>query len=349
MKAGRKKWWYILGIPAGILVILAAGVAITLYSWIYQPSLVGMEEEEAFFYVRTGSDYSELLFDLDTSKWLKSVKAFDWVAQKKNLPAHIHPGRYAVFKGMSNDSLVNLLRSGKQSELLVTFKTMRTFEYLAQVISSQIEADSLSLITAFRDSSLIDSLGFTRESWMGMFLPNSYRFFWNTDAKGFVKRMAREYEAFWNPKREQLLLEINLTKNQVLALASIVQSETFKEDEMARVAGAYMNRLHKGIKLQADPTVLFALNDPSIKRVYRRHLSVDSPYNTYKHVGLPPGPIRIPSLQAIDACLNYERHEFIYFCAKEDFSGYHSFAKSYAQHLVNARKYQRALNARKIF
>ncbi|MEA1878618.1 MAG: endolytic transglycosylase MltG [Bacteroidota bacterium] len=348
MVAGKKKLGLIIGIPAGVLVILASVVAIVLYSWIYSPALVGMPEDEGFLFVQTGSDYNDLLENIDTLQWLKNSNAFDWVAQKKNLPAHISPGRYSVFKGMSNDSLINLLRSGQQAELSVTFKTMRTFEYLAQVISHQLETDSASLVRMLFDTRVIDSLGFTTETWMGMFIPNTYRFFWNTDAKDFIGRMHREFNEFWNNAREDALLDIGLTKNEVMTLASIVQEETYKADEMPRVAGAYMNRLRKGMKLQADPTVIFALGDPTIRRVYRYHLSVDSPYNTYKNKGLPPGPIRIPSIQAIDACLNYEHHKYIYFCAKEDFSGYHSFAKSYTQHLRNARKYQRALNERNI-
>ncbi len=348
MIAGKKKWGLIIGVPAGVLVILASTVAIVLYSWVYRPALVGISEDDGFLFVQTGSDYDDLIENLDTLQWLKNTKAFDWVAQKKNLPAHINPGRYSVFKGMSNDSLIDLLRSGQQTELSVTFKTMRTFEYLALVISRQLETDSASLARVLLDPQIIDSLGFTKETWMGMFIPNTYRFFWNTDARDFIGRMHREFNEFWNSARDDALLEIGLTKNEVMALAAIVQEETFKADEMPRVAGAYMNRLRKGMKLQADPTVIFALGDPTIRRVYRRHLSVDSPYNTYKNRGLPPGPIRIPSIQAIDACLNYEHHNYIYFCAKEDFSGYHSFAKSYTQHLRNARKYQRALNERNI-
>jgi UPF0755 protein len=177
-----------------------------------------------------------------------------------------------------------------------------------------------------------------------MFLPNTYNFLWNTDPVQFLDRMKKEYDAFWNDNRLQRLKAIGLDRFEVVTLASIVQEETFKSDEMPRVAGAYMNRLKKGIKLQADPTVIYALGDYTIKRVLHRHLTVNSPYNTYKYAGLPPGPIRIPSIQAIDACLNFEKHEYLYFCAKEDFSGYHNFARTYGEHLVNARKYQRELN-----
>jgi len=349
MKKSKKKLFYWIGGLVFLLLIGGGAVGYWLYSWIYAPSLINTPEEKAYFFIKTGSEYESVLFDLDTSGWLKNTKTFDWVAQKKEYPSMIKPGRYELSRGMSNDSLVNLLRSGKQSEVDLVFNTMRTLEYLAEVISGQIEADSTSLITVFKDSSKIEELGFTPESWFGIFLPNTYRFFWNTNAEQFIQRMKTEYERFWEGGRDDRRKTLGMTRNDVMALAAIVQGETFKVDEMPRVAGVYMNRLKKGMKLQADPTVLFALNDPNIRRVLRRHLKVDSPYNTYKYAGLPPGPIRIPSVQAIDACLNYESHNYLYFCAKEDFSGYHSFAKGYAEHLKNARRYQRALNQRNIY
>ena len=349
MGKGKSKVWYWLG-GIGIIIILAAGsIGLYLRSWIYSPSLVNTPEEKVYFYIPTGSDYESVLYDLDTLGWLKNVQAFDWVAQKKGYPDMVKPGRYELLRNISNDSLINLLRSGKQAEVELVFNTMRTFEYLAQVISSQLEADSSSLIELFRDTSGMEAFGFSPDSWFGMFIPNTYRFFWNTSAEQFVKRMKVEYDNFWKGARDDRRKEINLSRNEVMALAAIVQSETFKVDEMPRVAGAYMNRIRKGMRLQADPTVIFALKQPGIRRVLRKHLKVDSPYNTYKYAGLPPGPIRIPSLQAIDASLNYEKHKYIYFCAKEDFSGYHSFATRYTEHLRNARRYQRALNKRNIY
>ncbi|MBT3241756.1 MAG: endolytic transglycosylase MltG [Bacteroidetes bacterium] len=348
MAVGKMKVRWLIGIGS-VLALALVFVGITLYSWIYKPALTGLDKEKDYLHISTGSDYEGLLHKLDSLNWLKNIKAFDWVAKRKMLPASIKPGRYEVFQSMSNDSLVNLLRSGQQSEVGLIFKTMRTFENMAEVVSAQIEADSTSLITLLTDSRVIDSLGFTPESWMGMFVPNTYRFFWNTNARGFINRMHREYQSFWNPDRLAKLKKVALTKSEIITLAAIVQEETFKQDEMFRVAGVYMNRLRKGIRLQADPTIIFAVGDPGIRRVLRKHLQVDSPYNTYKHKGLPPGPIRIPSIQAIDACLKYENHNYIYFCAKEDFSGYHSFASSYTQHLRNARRYRKALNERNIY
>ena len=324
-------------------------MAIWLYTWIYSPNVVNATEEDSYLLISTDSDYNAVLDSIESNGWLKNLKSFDWVAQKKAYPSMVKPGRYLISNGLSNDSLVNLLRSGKQTEVHLVFNTMRTLEYLAEVVSSQIEADSSSLITLFRDTSEIERLGFTPESWFGLFIPNTYRFFWNTNALEFIERMKLEYENFWEGTRDEKRKEIGFTRNEVMAMAAIVQSETFKVDEMPRVAGVYMNRIQKRMKLQADPTVIFALKQPDIRRVLKKHLKIDSPYNTYKYAGLPPGPIRIPSVQAIDACLNYEVHNYLYFCAREDFSGYHSFARNYTQHLRNARKYQRALNERNIY
>ncbi len=333
------------GLIGGALVILLliTGGSV-LYTWIYSPSLTESGKDSVFFYVRTGSEYPQVYMDFKKSGWLKYERGFDWVAKKKEYPLGIKPGRYLLKKGMSNSQIVDILRSGRQSEVDLVFKTTRHFDRLAGVISKQIEADSASLVRAFRDTAVIQSFGLTPDQWRAMFIPNTYRFLWNTDAAKFLERMNLEFKAFWNSSREERLKEIGLDKFQLMSLAAIVQEETYKTEDMPIVAGVYMNRIQKGIRLQADPTVIFALGDYSIRRVMHSHLMIDSPYNTYKYAGLPPGPIRIPSIQAIDACLNYQKHDYLYFCAKEDFSGYSVFARSYSEHLVNARKYQRAIS-----
>ncbi len=349
MKEGKlKRRWIWVGLLS-LLLIAVLSVAGVLYSWIYRPALTQMDEDISYIYIPTGSDYKDLIQQFEGLDWHNNLKAFEWVAERKNLAAHIYPGRYEVFKGMSNDSLINLLRSGVQSEVMLTFTSKRSFEQLAGNIADQIEADSISLIEAFRDPLIQDSLGFRPEEWFGMFVPNSYRFFWNTDARSFINRMHQEYLRFWNSDRKNILKALGMSINEVVTLASIVQDETNKTSDMPIIAGVYINRLNKGIKLQACPTVVYAWGEPRIKRVLNRHLKIDSDYNTYKHAGLPPGPIRIPSIQAIEACLNYSHHDYLYFCAKEDLSGDTVFAKTYVQHLVNSRKYQQALNDRKIF
>jgi len=348
MVAGRKKLRLILWILLAVLVIAGGSVVFTLYSWVYRPALK-TDAEEAYLYIHTGWEYENLKQSLEETGLVENMRAFDWVAQRKNLPSHIHPGRYAIFNGMSNDSLVNLLRSGKQSEVMLTFTAKRTLADLAGVLEDQLEPDSSDFYQALTDSSLMDSLGFSPESWIGMFIPNSYRFFWNTSAHQFVVRMHKEYLNFWNEERRIKLKSTGLNVDELMTLASIIQDETARVDDMSKIAGVYMNRLESGIKLQACPTVIYAWGEPRIRRLLNKHLKIDSPYNTYIHRGLPPGPIRMVSVQAIDACLNYTRHNYLYFSAKEDFSGATVYARTYREHLNNARKYQRALNEREIY
>ena len=333
-------------IGGGLVLLLLLGGGMVLYSWVYSPSLVHTGADSVYLYVRTGSGYPQVYMDFKKSGWLKYERGFDWVAKKKEYPANIKPGRYLLIKGMSNSAIVDLLRSGRQAEVSLVFNTTRHFDRLAGIVSKQIEADSVTLLAAFRDTANMKSYGLTPDQWRAMFIPNTYRFLWNTSAAQFLDRMNREFKAFWNPAREARLAEMGLDKFQLMALASIVQEETFKVEDMPVVAGVYMNRIRSGMKLQADPTVIFALGDYTIKRVLHAHLNVNSPYNTYMYSGLPPGPIRIPSLEAIEACLNYQKHGYYYFCAKEDFSGYSVFARTYAEHMVNARKYQRAISRR---
>jgi len=341
----RKKYLLTGGLIGGslVLLLLLTGGGL-LYTWIYSPSLTETDKDSVYFFVRTGSEYPQVYMDFKKSGWLKHDRGFDWVAKKKEYPANVKPGRYLLLKGMSNSQIVDLLRSGKQAEVNLVFNTTRHLDRLAGVISRQIEADSADLSKAFRDTTLMRSFGFTPEHWMSMFIPNTYRFLWNTSPLQFLERMKQEFNTFWNPERETRLKEMGMDRYQLMSLAAIVQEETFKAEDMPVVAGVYMNRLKRGIRLQADPTVIFAIGDYSIRRVLHTHLAFDSPYNTYKYSGLPPGPIRIPSVRAIEACLNYQKHDYIYFCAKEDFSGYSVFARTYSEHLANARKYQRALS-----
>lgn len=327
-----------------ILLMLLGGSI--LYTWVAFPSLTNTDKDSVFFFVRTDSKYPQVYMEFKKSGLLKYERGFDWVAKKKEYPANIKPGRYLLRKGMSNSEIIDLLRSGKQAEVKLVFNTTRHFDRLAGVIAKQIEADSISLLKAFQDTAMMRKYGLRPEYWRAMFLPNTYRFLWNTSAEQFLDRMNQEFKAFWNENRERRLREIGLDKFELMSLAAIVQEETFKIEDMPVVAGVYMNRIKKGMRLQADPTVIFALGDYTIKRVLRAHLLVDSPYNTYRYPGLPPGPIRIPSIQAIEASLNYKKHDYLYFCAKEDFSGYSAFARTYSEHLVNARKYQRALDRR---
>ena len=335
---------------SAIIILLIAGFFVFLhfYNKIYKANVASTRNGRVSLYIPTGSTWEDMKEQLENDTIFLDLKSFFWVAEKKNYPAHIHPGRYVLKEGMNNNDIVNKLRSGLQDPVNVVFHNIRTLPQLAGRISHQIEADSIALIAAMRDQKLTDSLGFTKETFPAIFIPNTYEFWWNTSAHEFIVRMHKEYQRFWTTERKEKAENIGLDEMEVITLASIVDEETYYSEEMSRIAGVYMNRLHKRYRLQADPTVKYALGDFTIKRVLKKHLEIESPYNTYLHYGLPPGPIAIPSISAIDAVLNYEKHQYLYFCAKADFSGYHVFAKNLYQHNQNARKYQRALNRERI-
>ena len=279
---------------------------------------------------------------------LISLKAFHWVSKKKEYSKSVKTGRYLLKKGMNTNQIVNILKSGRQTPLNVTFNNVRTREELAGKVSKYLITDSLSILNLFSDENQIKKFGFTTETFRTMFIPDTYEFYWTTSAEEFADRMKSEYDKFWNDDRRKKAEEINLTPAEVTTLASIVQAETAKKEEQNRIAGLYMNRLRRGQLLQADPTVKYAVGDFSLKRILNAHLEIDSPYNTYKYAGLPPGPINFPETTAIDAVLNYEKHNYLYMCAKEDFSGFHNFAVTFEEHSRNAAKYRTALDRNNI-
>lgn len=329
-----------------VFVLLTLGVILAgylLYERVMKPIVRTPDGKDYSLYIPTGADFQLVKDSLYLNDLIIDPNAFEWIAQRKNYPSHVKPGRYVLKDGMSNNQLCNLLRGGLQTPVKVTFNNMRDVRMLAGRISQQIEADSLSLVTLLDNQDTLRSLGFNRQTIPALFLPNTYELYWNTDASRFVKKMKKEYDRFWDEERLAKAKAINLTPIQVSILASIVDKETNKTDEMPRIAGVYLNRLRSGWLLQADPTLVFAVGDFELKRVLNVHKEVESPYNTYKYPGLPPGPICIPSLSAINAVLNAEKHNYYYFCAKEDFSGYHNFAKTLAEHNRNAQKYQHAL------
>jgi UPF0755 protein len=259
-------------------------------------------------------------------------------------------GHYVVHKNMTYRKLINMLRLGQQTPVnLVISGSIRTKYRLAGILSKQLEVDSLSLVNVFNDSTFLSDLGFTPLNSILLFMPNTYNVYWNRDAKQLFKDMKKEYDKYWTADKLDKLKSLDLTREEAMILASIVVEESAKYDEFPSITGVYINRLRKNMPLQADPTVKYALNDFSIRRVLTVHTQFDSPYNTYKYNGLPPGPICIPERRAVDAVLNYEKHDYLYFCAKSDFSGYHVFAKTLQQHNQNANAYRNALNRRRIF
>ena len=330
-----------------IIAVVAAFLLYRYYGKIFNAA-TSIENKEQYLYVKSNWDRNDLIKNLHQEKILQDTASFIWVADQKEFITP-KPGRYLIENGMSNNELVNLLRSGKQEPVKVTFNSIRTYSDLAGNIGSQIEADSNELMKAFTSGPLAAKYGFNTQTFLTLFIPNTYELYWNTSAEEFIKRMASEYKRFWTAEKVAKAKRLNLSQSEVAILASIVQAEQMGHpDERPKVAGLYINRLRKGMRLQSDPTLIYALGDFSIKRVLNEHKLLDSKFNTYIYAGLPPGPINLPEVSSINAVLNYEQHNYIYMCAKADFSGYHNFARTLRQHNVYANEYRRELNRRRI-
>ncbi len=332
----------------GAFILVAVIIVLIVFKSIFGIR-IQTEKKNVVLFIPTGATYSQVMDSLNKKVLIKDPKLFDWIARKKHYPSHIKPGKYVIERDLKYISLVNLLRSGRQAIVKVTFSYARTLNDLAFKVGGQIEADSAKLMSFFLDPENYRKEGFTKENIISVFIPNTYQFFWNTDAEGFYLRMLKEYKDFWNDQRMDKAKEIGLNPTEVSILASIIDDEVAKPDEKARIAGVYLNRLKRGIPLQACPTIKFALNDFTITRILYKYLQVESPYNTYKYKGFPPGPIGCPSVESIDAVLNAEKHDYIFFAAKPDFSGYHNFSRTLKEHNRNAAIYQKELNKRKIF
>ena len=321
-----------------------------IYTSIYQPNIVlASDYNEEYLYIPTGSNFNDVLDILNQKGLLINTESFKWLSKTKNYTENIKPGRYKINRELNNNDLINLLRSGNQKPINLTFNNVRRIEDLAGKISRQIEADSTKIMSILHDTVFLNNNNLNQNNAACIFIPNTYEFYWNTNANDFVNKMLNEYKFFWNKKRLNKAKDIGLSIIEISTLASIVEKEqNIKKDEQPMIAKLYLNRLKKGMKLESDPTLVFALNDFTIKRVLNKDKKIKSKYNTYMYKGLPPGPICIPSISAIDAVLNPIEHNYLFMCAKEDFSGYHNFARTYAKHLINARKYQKELNKRKI-
>ncbi len=303
-------------------------------------------KNELYVEITTGSTYKDVQKII--SPFIENFSGFNLMASLRSYDKNVKPGRFLFKKGMGNFALIASLR--RNIPVKIAFNNQERLENVAQRIGSEIEPDSLQLITSFRDSIFLKQNGFTKENVLALFIPNSYEFYWNTTADKFRDKMLEEYKKFWNIDRLAKAKQLGMTPDEVIILASIVHKETVKSDERPRVAGAYLNRLKQGMPLQGDPTVIYALklrdNDFNqvIKRVLYVDLTIKSAYNTYIKIGLPPGPIAQPDISAIDAVLNPEKHDYIYFCASVERFGYHEFASTYQQHQVNAKKYADWLN-----
>ncbi len=350
MKKNKKRGCLSVLVAIFILMLPALYFVFHYYNQIFKPQTLKIKGKYTYIYIPTGSNFYAVEKILYENNIILNRQMFEWVAEQKNLSSHIHPGKYRIERKISLNRLINLLRSGEQEPVRITINShIRFVRQIAGIAGKKLETDSTSIMRTVYADNFMETDGFNRYSLLCLFIPNTYEFLWNTSSEQFLNRMKNEYDKFWNKIRLNKAKSLGLKPVEVITLASIVQLETLKPDEKKRVAGVYINRLKKGMLLQADPTVIYANGDFEVRRVTRVMTQIDSPYNTYKNTGLPPGPICVPAISTIDAVLNYEHHNYIYFCAKEDFSGYHNFAKTLSQHNLNARKYQRALNKRKIY
>lgn len=342
----KKKKKRILLWVTGILLLLVFSAGVYAFGIIFKPFSM---PDTVYIYIDGQKKYEDVVWQLREKAGLPSEKIFRLMAERMNYPVNVKTGRYAIRNGMTMPDVIRLLRSGIQTPVDITFNNIRTAEDLAGRLSQQLMMDSLTLLHALKDSSNAEKYGFNQETFLSMFIPNTYEVYWDTGIENLLSRMKREYDAFWNESRRGKAKKIGLTPVEISTLASIVEDEATYADEYPVVAGLYLNRLNKGIRLESDPTVKFAVGDFSLRRILYRHLEVESPYNTYKNTGLPPGPIRVPSIRAIDGTLSPQEHNYLFMCAKEDLSGRHNFAVTHAEHARNARAYQQALNERGIY
>jgi UPF0755 protein len=339
-----KRLKYFIPLPVIILVICF---------YLFYKQFFGLsirpEGEKSIIYIPEGASFEQAMDSVKANLIIRNIKVLEWVAEKKKYPKLVKPGKYIIDRFLNYNQLINILRGGKQTPVKITFNNVRTLNELAGRIGGQIEVDSAEIVSFFSDPENYSKDGFKQEDVISVFIPDTYEFYWNTGAAKLYNRMLREYRKFWNRERLNNCADIGLTPVEVSTLASIIDEEALKPDEKPRIAGVYLNRLKRGIPLQADPTIKFAINNFTVNRILFKHLETDSPYNTYRHAGLPPGPIGCPSVNGIDAVLNAEKHDYLYFAAKADFSGYHNFSRTLSEHNRYANQYQRELNKRRIY
>ena len=314
---------------------------------LYSPNFL-INAEDKFIIIEENTDFNELIKKLEDDTLINDILSFSFLSKLMEYQENIKIGAYKVKMNMSNYEMITMLRSGNQTPIKLTFTYARKIEDLAEKITTKSKMSKDDLLN-YLNENINNYSGFKKTDIISIFLPDTYEVYWNISPEKLTNKMYSEYKKFWNEERLSKLDKINLNQKEAIVLASIVASESRMLDEADRIAGLYINRLNRNMRLQADPTLIFAANDFTIRRVLNKHKKIKSPYNTYIHRGLPPGPIRLASKKYIDAVLNYEKHNYIYMCAKEDFSGYHAFATNLSDHNRNAKKFQIALNMRKIY
>lgn len=320
------------------------------YFWqmVYSPNFL-VEQDPKPLMIRTGSTFKDVQNQLYDGRYLNDLVSFSFLSKMMDYDKLVKPGLYLIEPDMTNVQVIRMLRSGDQTEVNVTFNNARLLADLPEKLTRNLEMTEEQLAALILNDSIQQSLGFDSLNFIGMFIPNTYKMWWNTTPDKLLGRLKKEYDKFWSAERLAKAEEMGLTPKEVSVLASIVQAETIQSDELKVVAGLYYNRIRRGIPLMADPTLVFASGDFEIRRVLNKHKKIDSPYNTYLHAGLPPGPINMPNINSLDAVLNYTKHKYLYMCAKEDFSGRHNFATNLIDHNRNAEKFQRAMNKAGIY
>ena len=337
-------------LAVGLIIGSMLVSSFSFYFWqvVYTPNIL-IDKEDLVFNIPAGANFKYVQNSLYDLGIVNDLVSFSFLSKLKRYDQSIKPGSYLLQSDMSNRDAINMLRSGDQVPIKLTYSNARSLEDLAAKIAGYLAFDSAAMMSSLSNSEVASSYGFTKETFMCMFLPNTYEVYITDQPVVILDRIYSAYKIFWNPERMAKAEALNLTPEEVIVLASIVDAETNQMDEAPTVAGVYINRLNKNIKLQADPTLIFALGDYTIKRVLYEHMQVNSPYNTYKYAGLPPGPINLPSIAAIEAVLNYEKSDYLYFCANPNFTGNHIFARTLSQHNKNARLLHLALNKKKIY
>lgn len=339
----------ILAISIVVFAMMLSSFAFYGYQILTTPNVLVEGNDDVLFPVPKGFTFKDLQNSLDESRIVNDLVSFSFLAKLKGLDTNLKAGMYKLSPNMTNVQLIDMLRSGAQTEVKLTFTHARTLKDLPKALAKNMAYDSAEIADLMLNDTTAVHYGFEQETFISMFIPNTHKVYWTNSTHEILERLKSEYDKFWNEERLQKAKNLNMTQTQVATLASIVKGETNKMDEAPSIAGVYINRLRRGIPLQADPTLVFAMGDFSIRRILNKDKDFESPYNTYKYKGLPPGPINMPSIAAIDAVLDYKEHNYLYFCAKEDFSGYHVFAKTLTEHNRNARKFQRALNKERIY
>lgn len=337
---------FLIGIASLFITAAVIGVAAG-YSYLFAPQF--RLSKPAYVYVDRDDTVDSLYHKVQSAGNPKSMRGFRWMIQYRDMQVPPHTGRYVIRPDENVYHVFSRLYRGYQEPMNLTIGSSRTMDRLAGSIGRKLMVDSAEIAALMSDAGFLQQIGYTQETLPALIIPDTYQVRWDISVEDFFKRMQKEHKRFWNEERTAKAQVLGMTPQEVCTLASIVEEETNNQAEKPMVAGLYINRLRMGMALQADPTIKFALQNFALRRITNTDLQVDSPYNTYLYAGLPPGPIRIATPAGIDAVLNYTPHDYIYMCAKEDFSGTHNFATNYSEHLRNAAKYQKALNERKIY